>query len=387
MRRVYLDHNATTPVRPAVIERMGQVLREEFGNPRSITSYGRAARQVVDRARGSVASAMGASPGEIVLCSGGTEAANHALFGVTRNGPPGRDRDKVVTSAAEHQAVLEPCAELRRRGWRIISLPVDAGGLVDLAEAERVIDRRTALVSVMMANNVVGTLQPVQEIAVIGRAHGALIHTDAVQALGKIPIDVKRLGVDLLSVSSHKIGGPKGVGALFIRDGLRLTPLIRGGSHERSRRAGTENVPGIAGFGEACEEAIGSLSTEPARLRELRDRLEREVNDRIAGCRVNGRGAPRIPNTTNLAFEGIDAEILVMGLDQVGIVASAGAACSSEKPGPPQVLRAMGLDDASAASSIRVSLGWSTTPEDVDLAVERLVDVVARLRAAGEVVP
>jgi cysteine desulfurase len=377
--RIYLDFNATTPVDPAVVAAMAEVLREDFGNPSSIHYAGQRAKAVLDRARGRVAQLINGEPQEIVFTASGTEADNLAIRGAAEALEP-TGRRHLVASAIEHEAVLQTFKALARRGWDTTLLPVDGSGVVDPADLERALTPRTALVSVMHANNEIGTIQPIRELAARARAVGALFHTDAVQSAGKVPVDVRELGIDLLSLSAHKINGPKGSGALWIRRGTRLSAHSTGGRQERNRRAGTENVPGLEGFGLAAVLARDKLVTEGARVSALRDRLEEAVLGNVTGAEVNGRRDRRVPNTTNISFEGIEAESLLIALDLEGIAVSTGSACSSGTLEPSHVLRAMGVPLHRAQSSIRFSLGSTTTTEEIDYVVGILPGLVERLR-------
>lgn len=378
--RIYFDHNATTPVDPLVAEAVTRVLREEFGNPSSVHQFGQRAKALLDDARSVVAALIEADPGEVVFTSGGTEADNFAIRGVAE-ALESAGRRHLIASAIEHEAVLNTVKALARRGWTTTLLPVGASGIVTVDALREALTDRTALVSVMLANNEIGTLQPVAQLAAVAHARGALVHTDAVQAVGKIPVGVKRLGVDLLALSGHKINGPKGVGALWIRRGVRLAAHMTGGRHERNRRAGTENVPGIVGLGAAAAAAATKLEREAARLAALRDRLESGILARVPGAQVNGARDARVPNTTNISFEGVEAESLLIALDLEGIAVSTGSACSSGTLEPSHVLRAMGFSAHRTQSSIRFSLGAGNTLEQVDYAIERLPGVVEKLRA------
>lgn len=380
MRRVYLDYAATSPVRTEVRELMAEVMAEAWGNPSSLHYAGRAARAVVDRARSQVAALIGCRPRDIIFTGSGSEADNLALKGVAW---AYRDRGRhVVTTAVEHQAVLRACAALERDGFEITYVPVDASGRVDPDDVARALRPDTILVSVMLVNNEVGTLQPVAEIARYARERGVLVHTDAVQAAGVLPIDVDQLGVDLLSLSAHKIGGPKGVGALFVRPGTQLLPLIDGGGQERRLRAGTENTPAIAGFGLAAELAAAERAARAARLCRLRDRLESGILDRVPGARVHGVDAERAPHITNVLLPGTTADTLLIQLDLVGVAASSGSACSAGSPEPSHVLQAMGLSEEEAFASVRFSMGPETTEEDIDYVVDLLPRAVERARRA-----
>ncbi|HXH06951.1 MAG TPA: cysteine desulfurase family protein [Vicinamibacterales bacterium] len=377
---IYFDHNATTPVHPAVAEAMLATLREDFGNPSSVHRLGQRAKARLDEARSAVAALIGAEPGDIVFTSGGTEADNLAVRGAAEALEPA-GRRHVIVSAIEHEAVLNTARALARRGWRVSVAPVEGRGVVSPEAIRELLTDDTAVVSVMLANNEIGTIQPVAAIAELAHARGALMHTDAVQAAGKIPVDVGALGVDLLSLSAHKFNGPKGAGALWIRRGTRLAPLLTGGRHERNRRAGTENVPGIVGLGVAARIAREKLETEAVRLAALRDRLEAGILARVPGTSINGANAPRVPNTTNVSFEGVEAESLLIALDLEGIAVSTGAACSSGALEPSHVLRALGLPPHRVQGSIRFSLGFGNTEAEVETVLDRLPALVEKLRA------
>lgn len=377
MHRFYFDHNATTPIAPEVLDVMAACLGQVYGNASSIHHFGQAARQRMEAARRQVAGLMGAGDAELVFTSGGTESDNLAILGAVRAAGQGRH---VITSAIEHPAVLESCAQLEREGNAVTRLPVSAGGVVNPDDVRRALRPDTALVTIMHANNELGTVQPLAEIARFTRAAGVPLHSDGVQALGKIPVDVKALGVDLYSVSAHKIYGPKGVGALYARRGTRLHPVLFGGHHERDRRPGTENVPGNVAFGAAAELAGARLAADAERLAGLRDRLEKTVLDRIPSSGINGARWGRTPNTSNIYFDGIDGEALVIALDLRGFAVSTGSACSSGAIFPSHVLTALGCDAARARSSIRFSLGRSTTAEQVDELAAALAASVEHLR-------
>jgi cysteine desulfurase len=365
--RAYFDHNATTPVSPEVFEAMTPLLMEVFGNASSIHQFGQDARRVLDHARRFVAAMVGARAEEIVFTSGGTEADNAAIFGVSGH---------VITTTAEHPAVLQACAQLPS----VTFVPVDHRGLVDPQAVHAALRPDTALISVMHVNNELGVIQPIEEIAKIAHEAGVLMHSDGVQAAGKIAVDVRALGVDLYSVSAHKIYGPKGVGALYVRKGIELRPLLYGGPHERKMRAGTENVPAAAGFGRAAEWVIRESAPEASRQSLLRDRLEQGILSRVSGAYVNGAGAPRVGNTSNMRFDGIDSEPLLIALDLKGFAVSSGSACSSGATEPSHVLAAIGLTREQARSSVRFSLGRSNTVEQVDALIEAVIAVVERLR-------
>lgn len=375
MHRVYLDSNATTPLLPEVFEAMRPYFCEEFGNASSIHHYGQHARAAVERARESVAKLLGCRAAEIVFTSGGTEGDNLAIFGVVRPG------DYIITSQIEHHAVLNACKRLEQRGWVVSYLRVDSEGLVDPDEVRRALTPKTKLISLMMANNETGVVQPVEEIGKIAAEADVYFHTDAVQAAGKIPIDVKKIGCDLLSISGHKFHAPQGVGALYVRRGTLLEPLFFGGNHERQRRAGTENLPGIIGLGCAADIAMRGFSDGSVeRIRELRDRLEAGLLNHVAAAGLNSGRAPRVPNTSNIYFDHIEGEAMVIALDLKGLAVSTGAACSSGAIEPSHVLTAIGLAPERARASIRFSLGKHNTSEDVELALAQVPATLAHLR-------
>jgi cysteine desulfurase len=378
MRRIYLDHNATTPVAPEVLAAMLPYFSEEYGNASSIHTFGQRARGAVEEARESVAALLGARPAEIMFSSGGTESNNHAIFGVV--GAASGSRKHVITSAVEHSAVLDPCKALEKHGVAVTVLPVDRDGSVNPEDVRRAIRPETVLITIMLANNELGTIEPIEEIAKIAAENGVLLHTDAVQAAGKMPIDVKKLGAHLLSISAHKLYGPKGVGALYVRKGTRLEPLLYGGHSERDRRPGTEDVAGIAGLGVAADLALARMQEEGQRLAALRDRLERSLLERIPYASVNGSRAPRTSNTTNLTIPFIEGESMVIALDLKGIACSTGAACSSGTVEPSHVLTAIGLAPEDARATLRLSLGHQTNGEEIDFALETIPAVVDRLR-------
>jgi cysteine desulfurase len=386
VQRFYFDHNATTPVSPEVLETAVECLGQVYGNASSIHHFGQAAKQRLEMARRQIAASIGCQPREIVFVSGGTEADNLALFGTARHPQNGKQASRhVVTTAIEHPAVLNACAQLEREGVAVTYVPVSADGILDPDDIRRALRPGTVLVSVMHANNELGTVQPVAEIAAIAREAGVYLHVDGVQAVGKIPVDVDALGVDLYSISGHKIYAPKGVGALFVRRGTRLGPILFGGHHERERRPGTENVPGVAAFGCAAELADEHLNVEARRVGELRDRLESVILERIPHTGVNGSRAARTPNTTNIYFDGLEGEALVIALDLRGFAVSSGAACSSGAVEPSHVLTAIGLSAERARASIRFSLGNSNTVEQVDALVESVSASVAHLRRLSPV--
>jgi len=379
MQRIYLDHNATTPLHPDVVDVMTRVLREDFGNPSSVHHFGQKAKSVIDLARSAVATLLGCDPSEVVFTSGGTESDNFAIRGVAEALEPGGRRHLIAT-AIEHEAVLNTLKALARRGWTTTLLPVDQSGIVSPDALRDALTDQTAIVSVMHANNEIGTIQPIAELARLAHERGALFHTDAVQTAGKIALDVKALGVDLASISAHKFYGPKGVGALWIRRGLRLLPLMSGGKHERSRRAGTENVAGIAGMGEAATIARAKMGDETPRLTALRDRLEETVLRVVPGTAVNGARGARVANTTNISFDRVEAESLLIALDLEGVAVSTGSACSSGTLEPSHVLKAMGFPAHRAQNSIRFSLGAANTEAEIDRVAAILPGVVEKLR-------
>ena len=383
MARIYLDNNATTPVAPEVAEAMRPYLVEDFGNASSVHWYGQRAREAVEKAREQVARLINAPPAEIVFTSGGTESDNAAVFGAVEGARPRTlsGPKHVITTSIEHPAVLYSARAMERRGIHVTFVPVDSAGVVDPAEIESSIRPETLLITVMLANNEIGTLQPVEEIGRLAREHHIAFHTDAVQAVGKVPVDVEALGVDMLSLSAHKIYGPKGVGALYVRKGTRLEPFMHGGHHERDRRPGTENVAGIVGLGTAAELAQRLLAEDSSRLAALRDRLEAGIFEGVDGVRVNSHPKHRQPNTLNLTFDGIKGESLVMALDLESVACSTGSACASGSVEPSHVLSALGLSSDQARSSIRLSLGRYNTEADVDVALEVIPRVVERLRA------
>ena len=382
--RIYFDHNATTPVAPPVAEAMTQALLEDFGNASSVHHFGQRAKARLDEARSDIGRLLHAEPSEIVFTSGGTEADNLALRGVAEALEP-TGRRHLIASAIEHEAVLVTLKALARRGWKTTLLPVDATGIVRPEALEASLTDQTAIVSVMHANNEIGTIQPILELARLAHVRGALFHTDAVQSVAKIPVDVRALGVDLLSLSAHKFNGPKGAGALWIKRGTRLTAHMTGGKHERNRRAGTENVPALVGLGVAARLAVEKLAADAGRLSQLRDRLEEGVLSRVAGTAVNGVREPRVPNTTNISFDGVEAESLLIALDLEGIAVSTGSACSSGTLEPSHVLRAMGLPAHRTQNSIRLSLGAGNTVEEVDFFLSKLPPVVDKLRSLTRV--
>jgi cysteine desulfurase len=380
MHRIYFDNNATTPVLPEVLEAMKPYFGEHFGNASSIHHHGQETRAAVERARESVAALLGCRASEIVFTSGGTEADNLAIFGSVGEG------DHLISSTIEHHAVLNACKHAEEIGCEVSWVPVDGRGLVDPDDVRRSLRPSTKLISIMMANNETGVLQPVEEVATIAAEADVYFHTDAVQAAGKVPVDVKRINCDLLTLSGHKINAPQGVGALYVRKGTALQPMLYGGSHERSRRAGTENVPGIVALGKAAEIARTALAHgSAAEVARLRDRLEETILAAVESAGANGKGVPRVPNTSNIYFDHIEGEALVIALDLKGLAVSTGAACSSGAIEPSHVLSAMGLRPERARASIRFSLGKQNTPEEVDYALALVPETVARLRELSPV--
>jgi cysteine desulfurase len=381
MNRVYLDHNATTPVEPAVLDAMLPYLSGDYGNASSIHTFGQKARAAVETAREQVATLIGARPQEIVFTSGATEADNHAIFG-TVEAASGASKH-VITTAIEHEAVLNTCQGLEPNGVPVTYLAVDREGRIDLNELRDVLRSHpeTCLITIMHANNELGTIQPIEEIGRIAAEADVYLHTDAVQSAGKVPIDVNSMGVDLLSLSGHKLYAPKGIGALYVRGGTRLQQLLYGGHHQRGFRPGTENVPGIVGFGKAAEIARRALAEDAARISSLRDKLEQGLLERVGDCHVNGSCPPRTANTTNITFPGIEGEALVIALDLQGLACSTGAACSSGAVEPSHVLTAISLSPEEARATLRFSLGRHTTAAEIDFALQVVPAALAQLRA------
>ena len=372
MQRVYLDSNATTPMRPEVLAAMIPVFTEHFGNASSIHWFGQNAKALIDDARQQVARLIGAETSEIVFVSGGTEADNFAIRGIKGG--------HIITSKIEHHAVMHTCRDLEKQGYEVTWLPVSHDGLVDPEDVRKAIRPNTTLISIMHANNEIGTVQPIEEIGKIAAEADVYFHSDGVQSTGKIPVDVRKLGVDLYSMSAHKIHGPKGVGALFVKKGTTLKPMLTGGGHERNRRSGTENVAAIAGFGEAARLAREGLVNDMTRTGELRDRLEAELKSQIDFIHVNGENAPRLPNTSNIMVDYAEGEGLVISLDLKGVAVSTGSACSSGSLEPSHVLTAIGKTPDEAHGSLRFSLSSMTTDEDIDYVVGVLPGIVERLR-------
>ena len=379
MKRIYLDYAATTPTNPEVVKTMLPYFSDAFGNPSSIYSYGQEAKGAMEEARDNVAALIGAQSEEVIFTSGGTEADNFALKGVAFGSVS--KGNHIITSSIEHHAVLETCKFLERRGFSITYLPVDAYGTVDPDDVRRAITDKTILISVMHANNEVGTIEPIAEIGKVAKEAGVYFHTDAVQTVGHIPVDVNEIKVDLLSMSAHKLYGPKGVGALYIRKGTKLISFIHGGEQESGRRASTENVSGIVGFGKAAELARQEMNGEAERLTYLRDRLIKGVMERIDHTRLNGHPIMRLPNNVNVSVDYVEGESILLNLDLEGICASTGSACSSSNLEPSHVLLALGLSPEQAHGSLRLTLGKWTTEEEIDRVLDTLPGIVAKLRA------
>jgi len=384
MRRIYLDHAATTPVHPEVAKAMVPHLSKDFGNPSTLYSYGREAKGALEEARARVARLIGAKqPEEIVFTSGGTEADNFALCGIAwANQGKG---NHIITTSIEHHAVINVCKFLEKRGFEVTYLPVDEYGLVNPLEVKKAITDGTILVSVMHANNEIGTVEPVDEIAEIVKEKGVYFHTDAVQTLGHLPIDVERMRVDLLAMSAHKLYGPKGVGALYIRRGTKIVPFLYGGEQENRRRASTENVAGIVGFGEACLLAQKDMANEEKRLTYLRDKLIEGILKRIKNCRLNGHPEKRLPGNVNVSVEGVEGESMLLNLDLSGVCASSGSACTSSILEPSHVLTAIGLSPEVAHSSLRFTLGMENNEQDINYVLKSLPEIVERLRSMSPI--
>jgi len=392
MKRVYLDYNATTPVEPEVLDAMLPYFSAEFGNASSIHNFGQQARAAVETAREQVAALIGARAQEIFFTSGGTESDNHAIFGIVSLSFPSSlsstsCRSHIITSLVEHEAVLNACQALEKQGVGVSYLPVDQDGLIDPQDLQAALRKETMLITIMHANNELGTVQPLEEIGRVAKQADVYFHSDAVQSAGKIPIDVNQLQLDLLSLSGHKLYAPKGIGALYVRGGTRLRQLLYGGHHQRGVRPGTENVAGIVGLGKAAEIARRSLATDAKRLGALRDQLEHGLLNRVAYARINGARAVRTPNTANLVFPGVEGEALLIALDLKGLACSTGAACSSGAVEPSHVLTAIGLPAEEARASLRFSLGRHTTQADVDFALQIIPAVVGQLRQLSPTYP
>ena len=378
MHRIYLDNNATTRVAGEVLEAMLPFYMDLYGNASSVHWFGQESKAAIDVARRQVAELLGAEPNEIVFTSGGTESDNLALRGIV-GASPSKEKH-IITSQIEHHAVLHCCEALQKQGVRVTYVPVDSEAKVDPADVKKAVSPETILISIMHSNNEVGTIQPIQEIAEIAQEHDICFHTDAVQAAGKIPIDVNELGVDLLSIAGHKFHAPKGIGALYVRKGTRIQPLFHGGAHERNRRAGTENVAQIVGLGKAAELAVSDLESRSHAIEELRNYFESEVIRRIPETRLNGPRNGRIPNTSNIRFEHAESEGMVINLDLAGVACSTGSACASGSIEPSHVLKAMGLATSEAFGAVRFSLSRYTTREEIDQVLGVLPKIVDRLR-------
>jgi len=373
--KIYLDHAATTPLAAEVLEAMLPYFSEKFGNASSLHEFGQEAREAVENARKKIAKLINAKPAEIIFTSGGTESDNLAIKGTAFKAKEG----KIITSKIEHHAVLEPCHWLEKHGFKVSYINVDKYGLVDLAELEKAITKDTILVSVMHANNEIGTIEPIKEIGKICKQHGVYFHTDAVQSFGKLPIDVKKMNIDMLSVSAHKIYGPKGVGFLYVRQDVRIEPIMHGGGHEFGLRSGTENVVGIVGLAKAAELIHRNLEKETARERKLRDKLIKEILE-IKDSRLNGHPELRLPNNCNFSFKGIEGEALLLRLSEKGIAASTGSACSTKSLKPSHVLTAIGLKPEEAHGSLRLTLGKDNTEEQIDYVLTVLSKIINSLR-------
>ena len=379
MSKVYLDHSATTRTDDDVAQLMVQYMTDHFGNPSSIHSYGRVVRKAVEEAREKIANCIGADPNEIIFTSGGTEADNIAIRGVAYANK--KRGNHIITSSIEHPAVMDTCKSLAREGFDITFLPVDEYGVVKVEDVRKAITDQTILISVMHANNEVGTLQPIREIGALAKEQGIYFHSDTVQSVGKVPVDVNELNIDLLAMSAHKFYGPKGIGALYMRKMVRLLPISFGGSQERKRRPGTLNVPGIVGFAMAMEKAVGSIPLQSVYQSRLRDRLIKGLMEKIDFVKLNGHPTDRLPNNVNLSFQYIEGESLLLSLDMKGIAASSGSACTSGSLDPSHVLLAMGLSHEIAHGSLRLTLGKDNTEQEIDYVIEVLPEIVERLRA------
>ena len=379
MKNIYMDHNATTPVHPEVVEAMLPYYTEDYGNASSVHAFGRKARGAMEEAREKVSKLIGAQPREVIFTSGGTESDNAAIAGIAfENSRKGKH---IITSLVEHHAVMNTCKHLETHGFRVSYLGVDRYGMIDPDDVRKAIADDTALITIMYANNEIGAVEPLQEIGKIAKEKGILLHTDAVQAVGKIPVNVDELGVDLMSMSAHKLYGPKGIGVLYMRRGTRMEPLIRGGHHERNRRAGTSNVPSMVGFGKAAEIAISDMEEEGKRLWKLTEKLKAGLQAELEYVYANSHPTERLPNTMNLSFDFLEGESIVLNLDMKGVAVSTGSACTSGSLEPSHVLMALGLPPATAQGAIRFSLGRANTEADVDYVVAELPPIIKRLRA------
>ncbi|TQD26705.1 cysteine desulfurase NifS [Methanolobus vulcani] len=378
MKRIYMDHSATTPVDSLVVDAMLPFFSEIFGNASSLHSFGTEAAEALSLARKQVADAIGALPEEIIFTSGGTESDNLAIRGVV---PFNEGKKHIITSVIEHPAVLNTCSFLESLGHEVTYVPVDVDGIIDVKVLEESIRKNTAIISVMHANNEVGTIQPIEEISGIAKEHNIYFHTDAVQSVGKIPVNVDDLGVDMLSISSHKIHGPKGVGALYVRNGTNISPIVFGGNHEKGMRSGTENVSGIVGFGKAMELAAERLSEDSVHMTRMRDSLISRVFDTISDVRLNGHPSKRLPNNVNMSFKYAEGESMLMLLDMQGVAVSTGSACSSKSLKASHVLSALRIEDEFIHGSLRMSLGRENTMDDIDHMVDALQETITKLRA------
>jgi cysteine desulfurase len=387
MRRIYLDHTATTPLDERVFEAMRPYFSETFGNASSIHSFGREAKAALEKARESIAKAIGAHSGEVFFTSGGTESDNFAIRGVAHAARK-KGKSHIITSAAEHHAVLEPCEALKEEGFDVTVLPVDSNGLVTPEQVKAAITKRTCLVSIMHANNEVGTIYPIKEIAAEAHAQGVPVHTDAVQTLGKIPLHVEELGIDVMTISAHKLYGPKGIGALYVRKGTELEPLLYGGGQERGKRPGTENIPLVVGFARAVELALAEMSAEMERLASLRRNLESRIRNEFPAALFNGHPVHRLPNILNISFDSsklnLDGDVLVMNMDLRGVAVTSGSACTSGSMQPSHVLLAMGRDVRTAKATLRFAFGKRNSEDDIAEVVERLHDVIAQMTRPGQ---
>ncbi len=379
MKRIYMDHNATTLVHPEVLDAMLPFYKEKYGNASSVHSFGREARAAMEEAREGLAEFIGAETREVIFTSGGTESDNFAIEGAAfENSKKGKH---IITSAIEHHAVLNTCKHLETHGFQVTYLGVDRYGVVDLDELKKALRDDTILITIMHANNEIGTIEPLEEISKIAGENGIILHTDAAQTLGKIPVNVDELGIDLMSLSAHKLYGPKGVGALYVRRGTKVEPLVRGGHHEHNRRAGTENVPGIVGFGKAIEIAAADMKEEGERLWNLTERLRSGLQERIDYVYANSHPTERLPATMNLSFDFLEGESIVLNLDMKGVAVSTGSACTSGTLEPSHVLMALGLEASTAQGAIRFSLGRDNTEADVNYVLEEMPPIIERLRA------
>ncbi|MBI5698589.1 MAG: cysteine desulfurase [Thaumarchaeota archaeon] len=375
---IYMDHAASTPIATPVLDEMMPYLKENYGNPSSIHRFGRVATKAIDIARKRIAELINANPNEILFTSGGTESNNTALFGILS-----QNKGQLITSSIEHDAILEPCKRLEQLGHDVVYLSVDHAGMIDVENLKSKITDKTAFVSIMFANNEVGTIQPIKDISKICKEHNIPFHTDAVQAVGKIPVDVKELGIDLMSISSHKINGPKGIGALYIKHGILLDPFILGGGQENGMRSGTENVANIVGFGKACQVAKENLQANNANLKNLRDHLVERVSKELSHTTMNGHKEERLPNNAHFTFLGVNGEDLIIKLDEHGIAASTGSACSVKTQKASHVLMAMGFTHEQITGSLRLTVGMTNTIPEIDQTVDILKKVVSELRAVS----